>query len=127
MALIKPQFEAGPAEVGRGGVVRDTAVHRAVCERVSAWVAAQPGWGVVGIVESPIQGPAGNREFLLYARRARERAVRTSIVPGCGHLPRSAQTRRLLVMTREKSLVPLPHGVGCHAQSGFSRSRNRRA
>ncbi len=70
VALIKPQFEAGPAEVGKGGVVRDPAVHRAVCERVSAWVAAQPGWRVNGMVESPIQGPAGNREFLLYARRA---------------------------------------------------------
>lgn len=69
VALIKPQFEAGPAAVGKGGVVRDPAVHREVCERVAAWLAAQPGWHVVGIVESPIQGPAGNREFLLYARR----------------------------------------------------------
>jgi 23S rRNA (cytidine1920-2'-O)/16S rRNA (cytidine1409-2'-O)-methyltransferase len=69
VALIKPQFEAGPAEVGKGGVVRDPAIHRAVCERVSAWIAAQPGWSVIGIVESPVQGPAGNREFLLYARR----------------------------------------------------------
>ena len=69
VALIKPQFEAGPAEVGKGGVVRDPAVHRAVCERVSAWIAAQPGWRVIGIAESPVQGPAGNREFLLYARR----------------------------------------------------------
>ena len=70
VALIKPQFEAGPAAVERGGVVRDPAVHRAVCERVADWLGAQPGWTVVGIVESPIQGPAGNREFLLYARRA---------------------------------------------------------
>jgi 23S rRNA (cytidine1920-2'-O)/16S rRNA (cytidine1409-2'-O)-methyltransferase len=69
VALIKPQFEAGPAEIGKGGVVRDPAVHTAVCERVSAWIAAQPGWAVIGIAESPIQGPAGNREFLLYARR----------------------------------------------------------
>jgi 23S rRNA (cytidine1920-2'-O)/16S rRNA (cytidine1409-2'-O)-methyltransferase len=69
VALIKPQFEAGPAEVGKGGVVRDPAVHQAVCERVSAWIAAQPGWEVIGIAESPVQGPAGNREFLLYARR----------------------------------------------------------
>jgi 23S rRNA (cytidine1920-2'-O)/16S rRNA (cytidine1409-2'-O)-methyltransferase len=72
VALIKPQFEAGPAEVGKGGVVHDAAVHRSVCERASGWVAAQPGWVVVGTTESPIQGPAGNREFLLYARRARE-------------------------------------------------------
>ena len=72
VALIKPQFEAGPTEVGKGGVVRDPAVHRAVCERVSGWVAAQPGWSVIGITESPVRGPAGNREFLLYARRGLE-------------------------------------------------------
>ena len=71
VALVKPQFEAGPAHVGKGGVVRDPAVHRQVCERAAAWVAAQPGWSVVGIVESPILGPEGNREFLLYARRKR--------------------------------------------------------
>jgi 23S rRNA (cytidine1920-2'-O)/16S rRNA (cytidine1409-2'-O)-methyltransferase len=69
VALIKPQFEAGPKEVGKGGVVRDPAVHRAVCERIAAWLGAQPGWRVVGITESPITGPAGNREFLIYARR----------------------------------------------------------
>jgi len=69
VALIKPQFEAGPKEVGKGGVVRDPAMHRAVCERISAWLEAQPGWHVVGITESPITGPAGNREFLIYARR----------------------------------------------------------
>ena len=69
VALIKPQFEAGPKEVGKGGVVRDPAMHRAVCERISAWLEAQPGWRVVGITESPITGPAGNREFLIYARR----------------------------------------------------------
>jgi 23S rRNA (cytidine1920-2'-O)/16S rRNA (cytidine1409-2'-O)-methyltransferase len=69
VALVKPQFEAGPAHVGKGGVVRDPVVHRAVCERAAAWVAAQPGWSVVGIVESPIRGPEGNREFLLYACR----------------------------------------------------------
>ena len=69
IALVKPQFEAGREHVGKGGVVRDPAVHSAVCERAAAWVAAQPGWAVVGIVESPILGPGGNREFLLYARR----------------------------------------------------------
>jgi 23S rRNA (cytidine1920-2'-O)/16S rRNA (cytidine1409-2'-O)-methyltransferase len=69
VALIKPQFEAGRQDVGKGGVVRDPLVHDAVCEHVRAWLAAQPGWHVVGIAESPIQGPAGNREFLLYARR----------------------------------------------------------
>jgi len=69
VALIKPQFEAGPGAVGKGGVVRDPVVHEAVCDAAAAWVGAQPGWSVVGIAESPITGPAGNREFLLYARR----------------------------------------------------------
>jgi 23S rRNA (cytidine1920-2'-O)/16S rRNA (cytidine1409-2'-O)-methyltransferase len=71
VALIKPQFEAGPSDVGKGGVVRDPAIHRAVCERVAAWIGAQSGWHVVGIADSPITGPAGNREFLIYARRGR--------------------------------------------------------
>ncbi len=69
VALVKPQFEAGREHVGKGGVVRDPAVHHEVCERAAAWVAAQPGWTVMGVVESPICGPQGNREFLLYARR----------------------------------------------------------
>ncbi len=69
VALVKPQFEAGREHVGKGGVVRDPIVQREVCERAAAWVAAQPGWTAVGIVESPILGPEGNREFLLYARR----------------------------------------------------------
>jgi 23S rRNA (cytidine1920-2'-O)/16S rRNA (cytidine1409-2'-O)-methyltransferase len=73
VALIKPQFEAGPREVGKGGVVRDPAVHEAVCSRVSDWLDAQPGWRVTGVVPSPIEGPAGNREFLLYARRGEKR------------------------------------------------------
>jgi 23S rRNA (cytidine1920-2'-O)/16S rRNA (cytidine1409-2'-O)-methyltransferase len=68
VALIKPQFEAGPGAVGKGGVVRDPQVHRAVCDTAAAWVASQ-GWEVVGIADSPITGPAGNKEFLLYARR----------------------------------------------------------
>ncbi len=71
VALIKPQFEAGPDAVQRGGVVRDPSVHRAVCERVTAWITAQPGWNVVGIIDSPIRGPAGNQEFLIYARHGR--------------------------------------------------------
>ncbi len=66
--LVKPQFEAGREHIGKGGVVRDPTIHREVCDRAAAWVAAQPGWTVIGIVESPILGPEGNREFLLYAR-----------------------------------------------------------
>jgi 23S rRNA (cytidine1920-2'-O)/16S rRNA (cytidine1409-2'-O)-methyltransferase len=69
VALIKPQFEAGAGRVGKGGVVRDPEIHREVCDRIAGWVPAQPGWRVCGITESPITGPAGNKEFLLYARK----------------------------------------------------------
>ena len=69
VALIKPQFEAGPEAVGRKGVVRDPAVHEAVCTRIRAWWAGLPGWRVLGITESPITGPEGNREFLIAAER----------------------------------------------------------
>jgi 23S rRNA (cytidine1920-2'-O)/16S rRNA (cytidine1409-2'-O)-methyltransferase len=70
VALIKPQFEAGPHAVGKGGVVRDPEIHHAVCDAAAAWVASQ-GWKAIGITDSPITGPAGNKEFLLYARRER--------------------------------------------------------
>jgi 23S rRNA (cytidine1920-2'-O)/16S rRNA (cytidine1409-2'-O)-methyltransferase len=70
VALIKPQFEAGPVRVGKGGVVRDPAVHAEVCETVRAWLAAQPGWRVLGLAESPIEGADGNKEFLIAARKA---------------------------------------------------------
>jgi 23S rRNA (cytidine1920-2'-O)/16S rRNA (cytidine1409-2'-O)-methyltransferase len=69
VALIKPQFEVGPARVGKGGVVRDPALHQEVCERIHAWFDQLPGWSVLGIVESPITGPEGNKEFLIAARR----------------------------------------------------------
>jgi 23S rRNA (cytidine1920-2'-O)/16S rRNA (cytidine1409-2'-O)-methyltransferase len=69
VALIKPQFEVGPARVGKGGVVRDPALHQEVCERIRAWFGRQEGWSVLGIVESPITGPEGNKEFLIAARR----------------------------------------------------------
>ncbi|MCA3255933.1 MAG: TlyA family RNA methyltransferase, partial [Alphaproteobacteria bacterium] len=65
VALVKPQFEAGPGEVGKGGVVRDPAIHARVCEEAQAWLAAQPGWRVEGLTQSPITGPEGNIEFLL--------------------------------------------------------------
>ena len=68
VALVKPQFEAGREFVGKGGVVRDPAVHSSVCDRAAAWLGAQPGWAVEGVVESPILGAEGNREFLLCAR-----------------------------------------------------------
>jgi 23S rRNA (cytidine1920-2'-O)/16S rRNA (cytidine1409-2'-O)-methyltransferase len=69
LALVKPQFEAGRAEVGKGGVVRDPVVHQRVCDEVSAWLAAQPGWRVVGVTPSPITGPEGNVEFLIAGMR----------------------------------------------------------
>lgn len=70
VALIKPQFEAGPARVGKGGVVRDPAVRAEVCETIRAWLAAQPGWRVLGLAESPIEGADGNKEFLIAARKS---------------------------------------------------------
>ena len=69
VALIKPQFEAGREEVGKGGVVRDPAVHDRVCTETKVWVEAQ-GWSVLGVTPSPITGPEGNVEFLLGAEKA---------------------------------------------------------
>ena len=66
MALIKPQFEAGREEVGKGGVVRDPATHVRVCHEVETWLTAS-GWHVQGIAQSPITGPEGNVEFLIAA------------------------------------------------------------
>jgi len=69
VALIKPQFEVGKSQVGKKGVVRDPALHQQVCDRIEAWLAARPGWTVLGVTESPIKGPQGNTEFLIAARR----------------------------------------------------------
>lgn len=65
VSLVKPQFEAGREQVGRGGVVRDPAVHRAVLLELLAWGEAQ-GLGPQGLIRSPITGPAGNVEFLAH-------------------------------------------------------------
>ncbi len=67
VALIKPQFEAGRAEVGRGGIVRDPAVHQRVAGEIRDFVAAMPGMAVLGVIPSPIEGRDGNREFLIAA------------------------------------------------------------
>ncbi|OAN66521.1 TlyA family RNA methyltransferase [Sphingomonas sp. TDK1] len=67
-ALIKPQFEAGREEVGKGGVVRDPAVHERVCAEVAVWLEGK-GWQVLGVTRSPITGPEGNVEFLIGAMR----------------------------------------------------------
>jgi 23S rRNA (cytidine1920-2'-O)/16S rRNA (cytidine1409-2'-O)-methyltransferase len=69
IALVKPQFEAGREEVGKGGVVRDRGVHERVCASAAEWVASQH-WRVLGIAESPITGPEGNVEFLLGAEKS---------------------------------------------------------
>ena len=66
IALVKPQFEAGREEVGKGGVVRDPSVHERVCALAKDWVESR-GWRVVGVTPSPITGPEGNVEFLLGA------------------------------------------------------------
>jgi len=66
VALIKPQFEAGKAEADRGaGVIRDPAIHQRVVRELENFVAQQPGLRWSGVVESPITGPAGNKEFLV--------------------------------------------------------------
>ncbi|MGE0723409.1 MAG: TlyA family RNA methyltransferase [Alphaproteobacteria bacterium] len=70
VALIKPQFEVGRARVGKGGIVRDPALHQEVCDRIRGWIDGLPGWRTVGIVDSPVLGADGNREFLICARRA---------------------------------------------------------
>ncbi|MGA9580960.1 MAG: TlyA family RNA methyltransferase [Allosphingosinicella sp.] len=69
VALVKPQFEAERGEIGKGGVVRDPEIHSRVCANARLWVEGQ-GWKVAGLVESPITGPEGNKEFLLAAQRA---------------------------------------------------------
>src|SRR5438477_2065803 len=69
VALIKPQFEVGKGKVGKGGVVRDPELQRNVCDRIVAWLDTQTGWRVEGLIESPIVGADGNREFLVYARK----------------------------------------------------------
>lgn len=69
VALVKPQFEAGRAAVGKGGLVREASVREAQAAKIAAWVGARPGWRVVGVIPSPIEGGSGNQEFLLGALR----------------------------------------------------------
>ena len=67
IALIKPQFEVGKSRLGKKGVVRDPELHNDVCQTIKNWLQQRPGWSVLGIEESPIQGPEGNIEFLIGA------------------------------------------------------------
>jgi 23S rRNA (cytidine1920-2'-O)/16S rRNA (cytidine1409-2'-O)-methyltransferase len=69
IALIKPQFEAGRGEVGKGGVVRDAAIHERVCGEVRDWL-ENIGWNVLGLTTSPITGPQGNVEFLIWSKKS---------------------------------------------------------
>jgi 23S rRNA (cytidine1920-2'-O)/16S rRNA (cytidine1409-2'-O)-methyltransferase len=71
VALVKPQFEAGRAAVGKGGIVRDAAARQRAVELVRAWLSNQAGWRVAGVIPAPIAGGSGNQEFLLGAVHAR--------------------------------------------------------
>ena len=93
IALIKPQFEAGREKVGKGGVVRDPQVHRAVLRKILGW-AVDHGLAVRGLIPSPIKGPAGNVEFLVHLSRGPgeasidlEEAI-TRCVDGCQSDPK---------------------------------------
>jgi 23S rRNA (cytidine1920-2'-O)/16S rRNA (cytidine1409-2'-O)-methyltransferase len=70
VALVKPQFEVGPAHVGKGGIVRDEDVRHAALADIAAWLSSVDGWSVAGTMESPVKGGDGNREFLLAARKS---------------------------------------------------------
>jgi len=71
IALIKPQFEAGPESVGKGGVIRDPIVHRMVLIDLSGWCVAE-GWRVIRLIPSPIQGADGNIEYLAWLQRGEQ-------------------------------------------------------
>ncbi len=81
VALIKPQFEVGKGRVGKGGVVRDSALHDEVCQRIGDWIGSLPGWRVLGITDSPILGPEGNKEFLIGARRSADDITPPEVIP----------------------------------------------
>ena len=69
IALIKPQFEVGKSQIGKGGVVRDPNLRNLVCEQISDWLSDCPGWSVLGVTDSPINGSQGNKEFLIAASK----------------------------------------------------------
>ena len=68
--LAKPQFEVGRSALGKGGIVRDPDVARQAAEDIAAWLEAEQGWRVIGLLPSPIAGGSGNREFLIGAQKA---------------------------------------------------------
>ena len=79
IALIKPQFEVGKGEVGRGGIVTDAAKHRRVLNEIKEAAAAM-GFRPVGLIESPILGAEGNREFLMHLKPARENGSGSGVI-----------------------------------------------
>lgn len=72
VALIKPQFEVDKGQVEKGGVVRDPRLHHKVCDRMTVWLDGVPEWQVAGVIESPVLGPEGNKEFLIGAVKAKD-------------------------------------------------------
>ncbi|MCL4459215.1 MAG: TlyA family RNA methyltransferase [Chloroflexi bacterium] len=89
IALIKPQFEAGREQVGKGGVVKDPAILRAVLEKICTWAKDQ-GLSVRGLIPSPLRGPAGNREFLICLAKGDkgvsiDQAIERAIKEAMGH------------------------------------------
>lgn len=69
VALIKPQFEVGRGRVGKGGIVRDAALHAETIQMIETWLTSEMGWHHLGTVPSPIDGPDGNREFLIAGQK----------------------------------------------------------
>ena len=69
VALIKPQFQLARADIGKGGIVSDPALHKKACDFVQNWLDDDKGWRVHGLLESPITGQTGNKEFLIYATK----------------------------------------------------------
>jgi 23S rRNA (cytidine1920-2'-O)/16S rRNA (cytidine1409-2'-O)-methyltransferase len=70
VALLKPQFEAGRENIGKGGIVRDPQTHEDVLRDWVRWLGAQTGWALIGTMESPVMGGDGNKEFLVAARKS---------------------------------------------------------
>ncbi len=68
-ALVKPQFEVGRADIGKGGIVRDDAARQRALDHIATWLASQPGWHVAGFMTSPVAGGSGNTEYLIGAVR----------------------------------------------------------
>lgn len=72
VVLVKPQFELSREEIGRGGIVREPALHQKACDKIEAFVRARPELEWKGIMDSPITGTDGNREFLAWFQKRRE-------------------------------------------------------